>query len=254
MVGISPRLAAGFDPNAAPSEHPVAILSDALWCGYLQADSGILGKTINVNGKPAAVAGVMPPGFVYPDGADVAVWLPDAVPPAATVPSRKFQLVRVIGRLKAGITLEQARADLERIARGMDAQYPTPWAGYHAAATVQIVSLQNVVGIYGVISYSVARRTCEIGLRIALGAQRSDVLRMVVWSGLRMTAFGIAIGLAGAMLVMRVLKTFLYEIDATDPITFGVACAILGSAAVLASYLPARRAAVVDPMAAMRQE
>lgn len=121
-------------------------------------------------------------------------------------------------------------------------------------AFAALALLIAVVGIYGVISCSVARRTHEIGLRMALGAGRNDVLRMVVRSGLRMAAFGMAIGLAGALLVTRVLRTFLYGIEATDPTTFCLACAILGAAAFLASYLPARRAASVDPMTALRRE
>jgi ABC-type antimicrobial peptide transport system permease subunit len=116
------------------------------------------------------------------------------------------------------------------------------------------LSLIAVVGIYAVMSYFVAQRTHEIGLRMALGADRSDVLRMVVKAGLRMAAFGISIGLAGALLVTRVLRTFLYGIESHDRITFGLVCAILGAATFLASYLPARRAATVDPMAALRRE
>ena len=111
MVGIGPRLGAGFDPNTALPDQPVAILSDVLWRGYLQADPGIVGKSVTLNGKPLTVVGVMPPGFVYPDGADVAVWLPDAVLPTAIVPSRSPQPVRLIGRLKPGVTVEQARAE-----------------------------------------------------------------------------------------------------------------------------------------------
>jgi putative ABC transport system permease protein len=89
---------------------------------------------------------------------------------------------------------------------------------------------------------------------MALGAGRSDVLRMVVASGLRMAAFGMAIGLAGALFITRVLKSFLYGIEPTDRTTFFLVSAILGAAALLASYLPARRAASVDPMSALRRE
>jgi putative ABC transport system permease protein len=121
-------------------------------------------------------------------------------------------------------------------------------------AFAALALLMAVVGIYGVMSYAVARRTHEIGLRMALGAERSDVLRMVVGSGLRMAACGMAIGLAGALAVTRVLKTFLYGVEPTDRLTFCVVCAILGAAAFLASYLPARRAAAVDPMTALRLE
>jgi putative ABC transport system permease protein len=105
-----------------------------------------------------------------------------------------------------------------------------------------------------VMSYSVARRTHEIGIRMALGAERSDVLRMVVWSGLRMATFGMAIGLAAALLVTRVLKTFLYGVEPRDGTTLVLVSAILAAAAFFASYLPARRAASVDPMSALRQE
>ena len=109
-------------------------------------------------------------------------------------------------------------------------------------------------GIYSVMSYSVTRRTHEIGLRMALGAAQNDVVRMVVNAGLRIAALGIAIGLAAAVLVTRVLKTLLYGVESTDAVTFCVACAILAAAAFFASYVPARRAASVDPMTALRRE
>ena len=89
---------------------------------------------------------------------------------------------------------------------------------------------------------------------MALGAARADVLQMVVKSGLRMAAFGIATGLAGALLATRVLKSFLYGVESTDPITFCLVCTLLGIAALVASYLPAQRAATVDPMIALRRE
>ena len=117
-------------------------------------------------------------------------------------------------------------------------------------AFAALALLIAVVGIYAVMSYSVARRTHEIGLRMALGAGRGDVVRMVVKGGLRMAA----IGLSGALFLTRALRTFLYGIEPTDRITFCLASAILGAAAFLACYLPARRAATVDPMTALRRE
>jgi putative ABC transport system permease protein len=108
MVGIAPRLGPGFDPSTGLPDPPVAILSDALWRDFLQADAGIVGKNVALNGKPHRVVGVMPRGFVYPDGLDVAVWVSDAVLPASTVPSRNPQPVRVIARLKPGASNEQA--------------------------------------------------------------------------------------------------------------------------------------------------
>ena len=121
-------------------------------------------------------------------------------------------------------------------------------------AFAALALLMAVVGIYGVVSYSVARRTHEIGVRMALGAEHGDVLRMMVGTGLRMAASGMAIGLTGALVVTRVLGTLLYGIKPTDLTTFSIVSGILGVAAFLASYLPARRAATVDPMVALRQE
>ncbi len=110
------------------------------------------------------------------------------------------------------------------------------------------------VGIYGLIAYSVAQRTHEIGVRIALGAERRDVLGLVVGQGLRLTAGGIALGAAGALALTRLMQSLLFEVSPQDPATFVAASAILLLVGLLASYLPARRAAMVDPAVALRAE
>lgn len=110
------------------------------------------------------------------------------------------------------------------------------------------------VGIYGVISYSVSRRTREIGIRIALGAGRTDVLRMVVRQAIVQALAGAAIGLAGALLISRLMAKMLYGVQPTDPITFGGVAIILALAALLASCIPARRATRIEPMIALRNE
>jgi putative ABC transport system permease protein len=110
------------------------------------------------------------------------------------------------------------------------------------------------VGVYGVIAYSVTRRTHEIGVRLALGAHPGNVLWMVVREGLRMAFTGLAIGLAGALSLTRVLRSFLYGVTATDLATFVSVCLVLTAAAFLASYIPARRATRVDPIMALRHE
>jgi len=114
--------------------------------------------------------------------------------------------------------------------------------------------LMAVVGIYGVISYSVAQRTHEIGLRIALGAQRRDVLAMVVKQGLKLTIVGLLIGAVGALGASRVLQSFLYEVSPTDPATYIGISLLLLVVGILACFIPARRAAKVDPMVALRYE
>ncbi|MGH9684607.1 MAG: ADOP family duplicated permease [Candidatus Acidiferrales bacterium] len=110
------------------------------------------------------------------------------------------------------------------------------------------------IGIYGVISYSVAQRTREIGIRMALGAQRRDVLRIVVGDGARLAFLGIVIGVAGGLALTRVMTNLLFEVKPTDPAIFAVAAILLAIVALAACYIPARRAMRVDPMVALRYE
>jgi predicted permease len=110
------------------------------------------------------------------------------------------------------------------------------------------------IGIYGVLSYMVGQRSKEIGVRMALGAQKFDVMRMVLKDGARMTLAGILIGFVGALALTRLMGTMLYGVRPTDPLTFVSVAAVLGAIAMLACYLPARRAMKVDPMEALRHQ
>ena len=111
-----------------------------------------------------------------------------------------------------------------------------------------------LIGIYGTISYAVRQRRHEIGVRIAIGARPADVLGMIMGQGFRLTAIGIAAGLAGAFALTRFLKSLLFGVTETDPVMFILIPALLLTVAMLASYLPARRAAAIDPITALRQD
>jgi putative ABC transport system permease protein len=110
-----------------------------------------------------------------------------------------------------------------------------------------------VVGVYGVIAYTVAQRVPEIGVRLVLGASPAQVVGLVVFDGARLLALGLAIGLVAAALASRAIQGLLFAIKGLDPLTFVVATLLLGTAALFASYLPARRAARVSPASALRR-
>jgi ABC-type antimicrobial peptide transport system permease subunit len=117
-----------------------------------------------------------------------------------------------------------------------------------------IAATLAAVGIYGVMSYVVAQRTQEIGVRMALGAERSDVLRMIVWRGMVLATAGVGIGLAGGLAASRVLEKLLFGVRPGDPLTYAAVVAGLLAVALAANYLPARRATKVDPAVALRYE
>jgi putative ABC transport system permease protein len=117
-----------------------------------------------------------------------------------------------------------------------------------------VALLLALVGIYGVIAWLVTERTHEIGVRMALGAQLGDVLRLILGQGMRLVGLGIGLGLAGALLLTRLMKTLFFEVSASDPLTYGSIVLLLVSVALLACLIPARRATKVDPLVALRYE
>ena len=110
------------------------------------------------------------------------------------------------------------------------------------------------IGIYGLLQYSTTRQTRDIGIRMALGARRADVLRTVLGRGFRLILIGVVVGVVGAVALTRVLSSLLYDVTSTDPLTLALVSCVLAAIALLASFIPARRAAKVDPMTALRYE
>ena len=164
-----------------------------------------------------------------------------------------------------------ALASLRRVTQTIDADFPLArmstqeeqatdtLTGERSLATLLslfsgLALLLASIGLYGVIAYSTARRTREIGIRVALGAHRADVLRMILTQGMRLTLVGVGIGLIGAIAASRVLASQLFGITSTDPLTFGGVVLTLAAVALAACYIPARRAANVDPVNALRYE
>jgi len=114
-----------------------------------------------------------------------------------------------------------------------------------------IVLVLSAVGVYGVISYGVSQRTSELGVRIALGAEPNDVVRLILTDGARLTFTGVALGMVGAALLSRVMASQLYGVSGTDPLTYIGVAVVLSSVALTAAYIPARRTARMDPVAAL---
>lgn len=139
----------------------------------------------------------------------------------------------------------------ERIGESIAVRQVTAWLLAAFAVTALLLA---VVGLYGVMSYSVTQRTREFGVRLALGARVHDLLQLVVGQGMRLVLAGLVVGVAGSLALTRVLSGFLFGVEATDPLTFGAVAVLLGLVGAFACWLPARRATSVDPVVALRAE
>jgi putative ABC transport system permease protein len=179
----------------------------------------------------------------------------------------KWMVLTVRTRTDAKAMLEEIRTATQsidpdqpisqtRTLDGLLAETLAPWRFSMALLTAfaGLALILAAAGIYGVISYTVGQRTSEIGIRMTLGAQPRDVLRMVVWKGLAVVAIGMAAGVASALFLTRFLTTQIYGVRPTDPLTFAVIAVLLGIVALCATYIPARRATHVDPVIALRYE
>ena len=170
----------------------------------------------------------------------------------ATDPS---SLIAAVQRIVAELDKDQVVFDVMTLER-MISTYVAPQRFWMQLFGIfgGLALLLALAGIYGVMSYSVERRTHEIGIRMANGAQRRDILKLVVGHGLRLALIGVAIGIGVSLALTRLVAQFLYDVKPTDALTFVVVAIVLTAVALGAAYIPARRAAKVDPMAALRYE
>ncbi len=190
----------------------------------------------------------------FPAAQGVIVPLGDArliVRTAARPDETEASLREVISNIRSDVPVSQIRTMDEVLARSISA--PRSTASLFALFAALALFL-GAIGIYSVVSYSVAERTREIGVRVAIGAQRGDVLRLVVGEGLKLATVGLAIGIVAALIGSRLMRAILYEVQPADPATYASVAMLLIGIAALACYVPARKAMGVDPMVALRHE
>jgi predicted permease len=269
-MGISFVLGRDFTTNDGANGSKVVIISEALARTAFPNESPIGGRVEfvgNGGSGQAEVVGVVRDirsfNLRSPDGA-ASVYIPLAQAPADLLGQAILE-VRTQGRPSIAL------ASVRRVAETIDAYFPlarvttqTDQMNESLTSEKSLATLLSLfgllaivmasIGLYGVIAYATAHRTREIGIRVALGARRGDVLRMVLWQGVRLTLIGIGVGLVGATAGSRVLSSKLFGVTSTDPATFAGVAVVFTSVALAASYIPARRAAKVDPMVALRYE
>jgi putative ABC transport system permease protein len=253
----------GFESSDTETSLPVAIVDEAL-AGRYSPDGDLVGKRIRIGGGPwMTIVGVVP--NVKNRKLDEEAWPYVYRPNTQWIRRETMLVVRTAvdpSSVIAGVRQEVAKldpelplSDVSTVQQAMDGSLVTTrltnslLAGF--AATALLLAL---TGIYGVMSLNVANRRNEFGIRIALGAQAGNVLRMILGQGLRLAVVGVALGLVGAFALTRLLKGLLFGISASDPLTFVVIASLLVGVALLACWLPARRATKIDPLEALRNE
>ena len=196
--------------------------------------------------KPEVYAPYQQPGTEGP-ATSLMLAVHTTTDPKSLIPAIREQ----VSALDPDLPITDVATMEERVSRWLsEPRFNSSLLGLFAGLALLLAAM----GVCGVMSYTVTQRTHEIGIRRALGAEPSHILRLVVLRGLKLAAFGVAIGLAVSFVLMRVMASLLYGVSATDPITFGAVALLLTGIVVIASYLPARRAARVDPMVALRAE
>ncbi|MGH8247720.1 MAG: FtsX-like permease family protein, partial [Gammaproteobacteria bacterium] len=256
-----------FTDQDGPGAPPVAIVDETFVQGYWPNDDAI-GKRIKINlgdwtGPWLTIVGVV--GHVKNQGAAkssrVETYLPYAQSPASWTDFVLRTTIEPLGlasAVRAQVRLLDKDLPVHNI-RTVEQQVSRLSATHRLSLILLsifggIAFVLAVVGVYGLSAHSVSQRTHEMGIRMAVGAGAKDILRLVVGQGLALTLIGVGVGIAGAFATTQVMSSLLFEVGATDPVTFAGVAALLVAVSLLACYFPARRAAKVDPMVALRHE
>ncbi len=261
-MGIAFVAGRAFDDHDQADTPPVIIVNQHLVQKFWPGENPI-GKHVVIGNlpKPFEVVGVAVDvknqGLAQPAGGEVYVPYPQLPSPLLYLSVRTsldpHSLVSAVRAAADSADPDQPVSDIHTMEERMEQasaspQFTTLLIGIFSGVAFALAA----VGIYGVIAYSVAQRTAELGVRIALGAAKTDILRLVVGNGITLTLIGIAIGLGGSIALTRLITQMLYDTSATDPLAFGVSALLFLAIAVLASYVPARRATRIDPAEALR--
>ncbi len=263
-IGI-PLVSGRFFTDMDDTAHPLVAIVNETFAQLAWPNENPLGKTLKLynDERPVEVVGVVKTTTYNSIGED-----PD---PFAFFPLKQgytgFAVIHVRTASQASALVATVRKELQTLDTNMpfgnvqtmeDVMQQNLWAPRTGAALLGAFGLLAVLlaslGVYGVMSYTVNRRAREIGIRMAIGAQASDVMAMILNRGLVIAGVGLVVGLGAAFLVARYFQNFLIGVSAGDPVTYGVIAVLLAGVALLACYLPARRATKVDPLIALRSE
>jgi putative ABC transport system permease protein len=256
-----------FNERDNQSSNGVAIVSESLARRFLPNEDAI-GKRIKLGGRDStrpwlSIIGVA--GDVRDSSLDSAA-RPSVYVPYPQFPTASMTLVvrasvdpasiiPAIRKAVWAVDKDQPLTDVKTMDQYVsDSVSPRRANALLLAVFAALALILALLGIYGVMAYSVSQRVQEIGIRIALGAQRSDVIKLIVGNAITFVFAGLVIGVGGALALTRLMSSLLYGVSATDPLTFILVSVLLVSVALLASYIPARRATKVDPMIALRCE
>ncbi|HKW90064.1 MAG TPA: ABC transporter permease [Candidatus Acidoferrales bacterium] len=265
-AGIPLLAGRDFVPSERSTGDSVAIVTQA-FAKYFWPGKNAIGMHMSYGGGGwREIVGVV--GDVHQQGLAAAPYPEVYMPLTPMMASGQNAMNIVVRSATAPATLAR---EIEKEVWAIDSSVPlsdvrtgdqlmTQWAGYLRYRTVLLASfaamalLIAVIGVFGAISYTTAQRTREIGIRLALGAQRRDVMRLVLAQGAKIVLVGLLIGMGGAFALTRLMASLLYGVSAYDPLTFAGVAILLGLVALAACYVPARRAMRVDPMVALRYE